>query len=150
MVVSRCTVTNIANLSTSSTSIKAYGFRADPGRKKVVFEDNSSDGVTAPTATKSAKPIPGYVAGFALVNARADLSQNRSGNAHVGLFVNNLTTDAGINGNLIQCNATGVVDAGSGRIYSKNRLTGNAASTVPAGLLEATDNLITAAIGNAC
>ena len=150
VVVSRCAVSNIANLSTSSTSIKAFGFRADSGTRKMIFEDNSSDGVTAPAATKSAKAIPGYVAGFALVNARADMSRNRSTNAHVGLFVSKLSTDFGINGNRFECNATGVVDAGTGRVYSKNMLVGNAASSVPAGLLDGTDNVITAARGNAC
>lgn len=150
VVVSRCTVSNIANHSTSSISVKAYGFRGDPARKKVVFEDNSSDGVTAPAATKSAKPVPGYAAGFALVNARADMSRNRSRNAHVGLFVNNLTTDAGINGNRIECNGTGVVDSGSGKVYSRNSLTGNAVSTASAKLLEGTDNVITAAREGAC
>ena len=150
VVVSRCSVSNIANLSTGTTSIKAFGYRVDPGTRKVVFEDNSSDGVAAPTVANSKSAIPGYVAGFALVNARADMSRNSSRNAHVGLFVRTLTTDSGISGNLIQCNRTGVVDSGSGRYYSRNSLTGNAVATVPAGLLDGTDNVISAARGNAC
>ena len=101
-------------------------------------------------ATKSANPVPGYVAGFALVNARADMSRNRSRNAHVGLFVNNLTTDAGISGNRIECNGTGVVDAGAGKSYTRNSLIGNATATTPAGLLGGSDNVITAARGNVC
>jgi hypothetical protein len=149
VLVSRCSVSNIVNHSTGS-SIKAFGFRVDPATKKKVFEQNSVDGVSAPAVTRSAKPIPGYVAGFALVNARADMSQNRVRNAHVGLFVNNLATDAGISGNQFECNGTGVVDSGPGKVYSRNRLTGNAAATVPAALLGGTDNIVTAARGNGC
>ena len=129
VVVSRCTLSNIAHLAAGAASIKAFGFRVEPGAKKVVLEDNSVDGVSAPAVTQGKATIPGYVAGYAFVNARVDLSRSTATRAHVGLFTSSLTTDAGIKGNRFECNATPVV---------------------PAGFLDGTDNVVTMAAGNAC
>ncbi|MFM9968459.1 MAG: hypothetical protein ACKVQK_08685 [Burkholderiales bacterium] len=150
VVISRCAVSNVINHAKSATSIKAFGYRVDPGAKKAVFEESSSEGITAPMVTASSSAIPGYVAGFVLVNARVEMNQNRSRNSHVGVFVRNLAPDSAISGNLIQCNGTALVDSGSGKNYSKNRLIDNAVASIPASLLNGTDNLISGTKGSAC
>ncbi len=148
MVVRGCAVSNVANLSAGTKSIKAFGYRVDPGANKVVFEENTSDGITAPAV--GGRAIPGYVAGFALVGAHAELSGNRSSRAHAGLFARKLAPDSSIRGNVFECNDIGVDDAATGRYYTQNRLLGNTVATAPVGLMDGTDNVVAAAAGRAC
>jgi len=150
VLVSRCRVFNVANLGAGANAIKAFGYRVEPGAKKIVFEDNAVDGVAAPAVTQGGGANSGYAAGFALVNARAEMSRNTAVRAPVGLFARNLTTEAGIVGNLFQCNGTGVSDTGAGKVYARNRLVGNAAATIPAGLLAGTDNAVAPVGANDC
>lgn len=150
VVVSRCSVANVANLGAGPNAIKAFGFRVEQGAKKIVFEDNTVEGVAAPAVTQGGGSNLSYAAGFALVNAHADMSRNTAARAPVGLFARNLTTDAGIVGNLFQCNDAGVSDAGTSTGYARNRLLGNATATIPAALLAGTNNSIAPKEANDC
>jgi hypothetical protein len=126
IVVRGCSVSNVSNLASATASIKAFGYRVDPGANKVTFENNSSDNVTAPAVAKSANPVPGYVAGFAFIGAEVEMSGNRSSHSHAGLFARKLAPDSSIRGNRFECNRLGVDDAG-------------------AGLLKGTENVVAAA-----
>ncbi len=126
IVVRGCSVSNVSNLASAAASIKAFGYRVDPGGNRVTFENNSSDNVSAPAVAKAAKPVPGYVAGFALVDAQVEMSGNRSIRSHAGLYARKLAPGSSIRGNRFECNRMGVDDAG-------------------AGLLETTENVVAAA-----
>jgi hypothetical protein len=145
IVVRGCSVSNVANVSISATSIKAFGYRVDPGTNKVTLEENSSDNVTAPAVARPGGPIPGYVAGFALVGAEVEMSGNRSSRSQPGLYARKLAPDSSIRNNRFECNRVGIDDTGGARPYLQNRLSGNATATAPAGLLQGPDNVISAA-----
>lgn len=125
-MVRGCSVSNVSNLANATASIKAFGYRVDPGANKATFENNSSDNVTAPAVAKSANPVPGYVAGFAFVDAQVEMSGNRSSRSHAGLYARKLGPDSSIRGNRFECNRVGIDDGG-------------------AGLLKGTDNVVAAA-----
>ena len=145
IVVRGCTVSNVANHGTTTASIKAFGYRVDPGANKVSFEGNSSDNVTAPAVARATNPIPGYVAGFAFVGAQVEMSGNRSNRSQAGIFARKLAADSSIRDNHFECNRVGIDDEGSGRPYARNRLAGNTAAAAPAALLAGTDNSVTSA-----
>ncbi|MSQ51670.1 MAG: hypothetical protein EXR28_07260 [Betaproteobacteria bacterium] len=140
ILVRGCTVSNVSNLGTSTPSIKAFGYRVDPGANKVTFENNTSDNVMAPSVAKSPKPIPGYVAGFAFAGAQVEMNGNRSNRSLAGIHARKLAADSSIRDNRLECNRTGIDDDGGARPYARNRLTGNNAASTPASLLAGTDN----------
>jgi hypothetical protein len=145
ITVRGCAVANIANLGTTAASIKAFGYRVDPGANKVTFENNASDNVTAPAVAQSPKPVPGYVAGFAFVGAQVEMSGNRATRSNAGVFARKLSADAQIRGNQFECNRVGIDDDGSPRVYARNRLAGNATAASPATVIAGTDNTVTTA-----
>jgi hypothetical protein len=114
IVVRGCTVTNVANVTASTGSIKAFGYRVDPGANKVTFEDNSSDNVIAPAAAKAGSPVPGYVAGFVFIGAEVEMRGNRSSRSHAGIFARKLAPASSIRGNRLECNHVAADDEGAG------------------------------------
>jgi hypothetical protein len=145
MVVRGCTVANVTNAATKAPSIKAFGYRVDPGANKVIFERNAAEEVSAPAVAASAQPIAGYVAGFALIGAEADLRGNRASGSLAGLYARKLAAGSTIQDNRFDCNRVGIDADGGGRQYARNRLGGNASPSAPAGLLDPTDNVVAAA-----
>jgi len=144
VVVRGCNVANVTNAATGAASIKSFGYRVDPGANKVIFDGNASDNVTAPAVASAVKPVAGYVAGFALMGAEAELRGNRSSRSIAGIYARRLAAASTIEDNELLCNRVGI-DGENGPRYARNRLRGNATSAAPAELVANTDNSVATA-----
>jgi hypothetical protein len=145
IVVRGCSVTNVTNAATSAPSIKSFGYRVDPGANNVRFEGNVSDSVAAPAVASSAKPIAGYVAGFALIGAEVEMRNNRASRSLAGVYARKLAASSAIQDNTFVCNRVGIDGESGGEHYARNRLEGNTAPGAPAELLAKNDNIVAAA-----